>query len=53
MTFREIIRDRSSFLREAASSNPALKFTPSGRWDARSARPFATRYSTYIGMVAQ
>lgn len=24
--------------------NPALKFAPSGRWDAPSARPLALRY---------
>jgi len=24
-------------------SNPALKFAPSGRWDAPSARPLAAR----------
>jgi hypothetical protein len=26
-------------------SNPTLKFAPSGRWDAPSARPLALRYS--------
>jgi antitoxin YefM len=36
--------------------NPALKFAPSGRWDAPSARPLATRSSlihlTLIGPIA-
>lgn len=28
--------------------NPTLKFAPSGRWDAPSARPLAARYATNI-----
>ncbi len=33
--------------------NPALKFAPSGRWDAPSARPLATRYAASLAMPGQ
>ena len=30
---------------ESMKSNPALKFAPSGRWDAPAARPLAPRWA--------
>jgi len=43
MTFQELTMDRSSFLREAASSNKHIKFAPYGRRTSLSLRRLCGR----------